>query len=56
MVGEQKCKVRVHAQQAFDEALRELSPTAELVASEATAGGVYLRYRIPSPFDYDVLE
>lgn len=42
--------------QELDAALRELWPQAELVKSEATAGGVYARYRIPSSFEYDVVE
>jgi hypothetical protein len=45
------------ALQAFDDALRALSPATEQLTSEPTpGGGVYMRYRVPSSFEYDIVE
>jgi len=44
--------------QDFESALRQLSPEAELLASqETTGGGLYHRYRVPSfANEYDIIE
>lgn len=45
------------AAEEFESALRGLSPDAELLeASNVPGGGNYRRYRIPSPFEYDIVE
>lgn len=45
------------AAEEFDSALRGLSPDAELLEGVAApGGGVYRRYRLPSSFEYDIVE
>jgi hypothetical protein len=45
------------AAEEFESALRGLSPGAELLeASDAPGGDIYRRYRVPSPFEFDIVE
>jgi hypothetical protein len=42
--------------QEFEIALRQMSPSIELIESTVQSKGLYHRYKVPSPGDTDVVE